>query len=289
MKKYLLFAVVLSSLVFTNNSFAVELPPFTPGKLLPIEWDKGADLIDLVDACPIEDIDATEPKPTVSNMKGAFKIVRTDGSEQMYDNRNREVKAPAELKDGDQIKTYAGSSTINFSDGSSWVLGENTTIKYRNNETLTKVSLLIGKLRILLPSNLLNPLKNKVSAKLESKMRVTSACVRGTDFVMEQTEDENVSTYYLYEGTLDVATLEGDIKHLQSLDIAKVDVDGQVVLTKLNDASWNELVKNLAPDGVVTPPAEKEEAGEQSSKSLMFLLVALLIIGGYYIYRKKSK
>ncbi|HBM45813.1 MAG: hypothetical protein UT05_C0002G0029 [Parcubacteria group bacterium GW2011_GWF2_38_76] len=290
MKKYLIFAVVFFLFVFINHSLAVEIPPIKPGKVTPIKWDNTREMIDLVNACPIQDIDPAEPKPTVSNMKGRFKIIRADGSEQYYYNRHGEANAPVELKDGDQIKTSDGSSSINLSDGSSWILGENTTVKYRNNETLTKISLLVGKLRILRPSVFLHGLKKKVAAKLEPKMRVTSACVRGTDFVMEQTEDENTSKYYLHEGTLDIATLQGEIKHLQSGDIAVVDFDGQVVLTKLDDNEWNELVKNLAPLGAINPPAQEgETTTKQSSSKWIVLVTVLLIIGGYYIYKKKFR
>lgn len=264
---------------------------FAAGKVTPLKWDKPVDMEDFMEVCPPEELTEGEfKKPTVTNIKGKFAIMRS-GKEEFYDSRHEQLKIPSiELKDGDLIKTYDGSTIINFSDGSSFTLYNRTSLIYNETEVITKIKLLVGKLRILLPSNLLKKLKTKVGAKLETRMRASAACIRGTDFIMEQAEDMSISKYYLHEGSLDIVNLRGETMQLNSGDIATIDGDGKMILEKMEQGQWEQLIGEIGP---VETSGQIDQSGAKKQETLKwFGLIAVLLcaaVAGVFIYRKFLK
>ncbi len=272
--------LILGFLVFTQFSFAA-------GKITPFPQYKRYDLKaleELEKICPLEDIDKSRPKPYVTNITGSLAIARSNGKEEFY-GIGQSKPSSIKLEVGDQIKTYGGSSIINFSDGSSFSLYDHTTIVYGETESLIKIELLIGKLRIFSPSKFLKPLQARVRAKLESKIRVAAACVRGTDFIMEQTKDINTSKYYIYEGPLDVVTLTGETRQLNSGDIATINSDGAIVLENLDKEMWDQLISG---PGFVEIPADIKPSNKKYAFGLVALLLFLIGVGALIYYRKKS-
>lgn len=295
MKKYFLLITGLFLFAFINSSFAA-------GKILPFDWGKKHSLEELgglMEACPIDQQDESEPKATITNITGLFQILRTGGIGEWEDHFNdpkKELKDESviELKSGDKIRTRGGSSaTLNFSDGSSIVLGVDTSITYRETETITKIELLLGKLRVIRPTNLVLQLKTKIGPKLETKMRVSAACVRGTDFIMEQTEDINTSRYYLYEGTLDIVNLNGETTQLNPGDIATITSDSQMTLGKLDQEKWNQLVSEISLVEISEQVNGSTTAKQEDKKPAWLwpgLIVTLLCVAGagVFLYRKRS-
>ena len=295
MKKYILLAAGLFLLAFVNFSFG-------QGRVVPINWDTPkfdpGDEVFPFNACPSEELLGTETKgATITNIKMDAKVIRSDGAEELYSVRSAKAFSPVELRDGDIVEAGGGSVTIIFADGSSLVMYEKTSIKYRETEVITKIELLAGKLRMLLPSELLKTLKDRVRAKLESKMKVSAACVRGTDYVMEYDAGADIGTYYLNEGSLEVVSLSGERYQLQSGEIAVFDGNGKMTLNKMEPGQWDKLIDETiqaeTPDQVAQPiVTDQEVAAEPASNKMTWLgVVAVLLVAvgaGVFFYRKRS-
>lgn len=287
MKKYLLTAVLF--VIFANNCFAAEIPPVVPGKVLPIKWDTARDPLEFMNACPSEElIENTMGKAMVTpktNVKGGVVIVRAKTGKE-------ELLSPfmsVELEDGDRILSHDAGATITFSDGSVATMGYATNVKYYTNEKITKLELLAGKFRILLPSVFLKKLKAKVGAKLETKMRVSAACVRGTDYIMEYDENTGIGKYYLNEGTLDVVSLTGEALKMEAGTAVSIGDTGEIISRKMNIKEWDQIMSGIGgSEASSTPQMLKGEEKESDKIYVLGAAIAVLLVAGIF-YRRRMR
>jgi len=221
---------------------------------------------------------AEAKKATVSNIKGEVKVLQPDGTW-------KEVSPGSKIQEGDQIRTGSGSAIINFSDGSSIEIGPNSSFKYSAEFYL---KLLFGKIRIWVQS---------WGKKFEVRTPSAVTSVRGTEFIVEHSAETNITKVYLFEGLVDVTNLKNETMQLQPGDTVTVDIDGKMVLGKLDQEKWNQLTNEISlvetPEQTVQPSATKQETTVQPpTKTLLWfglIVILLCIIGaGIFIYRKKS-
>ncbi|MFA5831695.1 MAG: FecR domain-containing protein [Candidatus Paceibacterota bacterium] len=278
---------IISSLAAGLFFFSLVNSGFAAGKVIPINWDTPKNPGDMpAQSAPEEKKESEENRVVLSDIQGRVGVLHAGQKWKAFF-----VGSTVEIKEGDEIGISKGSAAIIFSDGSRIELGEGTKITYSESETLIKIQLQYGKLRATIAKPFL-----KLKKKLEVRPYAGGFCcaVRGTDFIMENLPDTEVTTIYLNEGTLEVDDPKGETPELNSGQIAMIGNDGKIVLEKLEQKTWNELIGQTAAaeTSSQTADAEKNTDTETPSKTLTWIGIIgiLVVIAGYGIsvYRKRS-
>ena len=234
---------------------------------------------------PTEEVttDFGEEAGRLANVKGEVWITKSNGDR---------VKAGpgVTLRSGEIIETKSGGSV-------SIILGDGSEVRLRQNSIYEPVDeesgvMSWGRLRALFRSRF----------TLLTPIAVTS--VRGTEFVLEHSQDTDLTILHMIEGVVDFAGGdEEDYNVVKAGESAVVGSSGSTEISSLDESALIQAGESTVQEGGA--PIESPQEGSQvtqsegdeyfdasdgGSSSFMWIIGALVVIGtGVFFIKKRKK
>ena len=230
--------------------------------------------------------DSTKPEPEEAEDPAfdpsiAFTMTRVQGEvEYQQDDRSwRTVAAGDHIPPGVPIRTKDGIATIQFTDGSSLDIGRNTRFKVDIPEKSfleTLVELNAGQIKVKVQNILEKPFQRRAPMRIRTTRAV--ATVRGTEFVVEHDSELDISTIYLFEGSLEITPNEGEAEIFNAGQIITFYENGTNVVLPLSQQEWNELID-----------AEFNFEEKAAGRKLLVIPFIIVFLGALYWFLRRRR
>ena len=183
-------------------------------------------------------------------------------------------KADDGLERGDVIKTEkGGTATINVGASSNIMVGPDSSLEVEEMGDKKSFFLKDGK-------SWGHIKEGSVSGGVKIRTPNVEHTVKGTEFIIEYDEGEEVSTLYLYNGTIEIVTSTGETKEIVAGEMAVVEGDGVIETSLLSD--YLEIKKGFVEVGHAT---------NDDLRTMSIVLLVMIVIFGIigFVLKKIAK
>jgi|GEM_PF-3730968 len=203
---------------------------------------------------------------TVSTLEGALWLTNPEGLVKHIVPPDFLIQA----RPGDLLRTDVGShAELTFKDGRAIQIGPDTVVLYKDGEFYTYLYVVFrGRIRFK-------------SDPSKSKAKVTTpggtATDRQTDFIAEVDPDTNTTSFYLYEGILDVNTTKGEMIVLNTGQMITIDSSGNAVISDLIIEDWDGMVRSIETGEEYVPSHEMQADMDRKQETLKVIYLILIM------------